>query len=135
MSLALAQLSALSGSGIAHDITIYIIVFQIRCSDCGFIRHFLHRLLARSDAFCVGWNARHRSSFATISFCGVLAGTLCLPKSSRRIGSVFLLGLGLIYYSYMLVSMDIFRNENNSFPFVSLIPLAAGDLIASIMIW
>jgi hypothetical protein len=72
-------------------------------------------------------------TFMTIGFCGVFSGTFCLPKASRRAGSLVLLAFGLFYSAYTLVSMDILRAENNNFPFVWLIPLAGGGLIASFL--
>ena len=71
--------------------------------------------------------------FMIIGFCGVFSGALCLPELSRRFGSVILLALGLIYYC--CDCMDSFRQDGNSFPFIWLIPLAGGGLIALILNW
>jgi hypothetical protein len=65
-------------------------------------------------------------AFPVIGFCGVFSGTFCLPRSSWRFGSIVLLALGLAFYAQMLLRIDFARGENNSFPFVWLLPLAAG---------
>jgi uncharacterized membrane protein YfcA len=73
--------------------------------------------------------------FVAVGFLGVFLGALCLPQSSRRFGSAVLLALGLAYYIYLLVNLDILRAENNDFPFVWLVPLAGGGSIALILFW
>jgi len=72
--------------------------------------------------------------FIASGFCGVFAGTLCLPRSGRHFGSAVLLVLGLAYYIYFLTTTNILRAENNIFPFVWLIPLGGGGVIALILI-
>ena len=74
-------------------------------------------------------------NFVTTGFCGVFAGTLCLPRSCRRFGSVVLLVLGLAYYAYFQVHLDIPRAENHFSPFVWLIPLAGGAAMSLVLIW
>jgi hypothetical protein len=72
--------------------------------------------------------------FVASGFCGVFVGTLCLPRFNRRFGSAVLLVMGLAYYIYFVTSLDILRAENNSFPYVWLVPLAGGGVIAMILI-
>jgi hypothetical protein len=64
--------------------------------------------------------------FPIAGFCGVFSGTLCLPRASRRSGSIVLLILGLAFYVQMLLRINIGRGEDNLFPFVWLLPLAVG---------
>ena len=72
--------------------------------------------------------------FIASGFCGVFVGTLCLPQSGRRFGSAVLLLLGVAYYVYFVMNLDILRAENNSFPFMWLVPLVGGGVIALILI-
>ena len=64
--------------------------------------------------------------FLAVGFLGVFSGTFCLPRASRRSGSVVLLVLGLGFYAQMLIRLNITRGEDNSFPFVWLLPLVGG---------
>ncbi len=64
--------------------------------------------------------------FLAAGFSGVYSGTICLPRANRRAGSIVLLVLGLAFYIQMLLRMNFARGEDNSFPFVWLLPLAAG---------
>lgn len=64
--------------------------------------------------------------FGAVGFCGVFSGAMCLPRSSRRFGSIFLLILGTVYYIYVQAKLD----AETSFPLVWLIPLAGGGMTA-----
>ena len=70
-----------------------------------------------------------------VGFCGVFSGTLCLPRSNRRFGSVFLLILGLAFYIYTLSRLNLLWSVDNSFAFVWLVPLGGGGTIASLVLW
>jgi len=68
------------------------------------------------------------SLFILVGFTGVAGGTFCLPPSSRRWGSVFLLILGLAVYSLWW-----FRTSYDPYGFPHFWPLALGGLASVVL--
>ncbi len=62
-----------------------------------------------------------------VSFCGVFSGALCLNRSSRGFGSIFLLLLGLGYDIFMTNHM---RVVTSAFPYIWILPLTIGGATA-----
>lgn len=59
--------------------------------------------------------------------CSIFAGTFCLPRSNRRIGSMILLTLGLAFCLFMIFLLNFLRGGNEDLgqlPWI--LPLAAG---------
>ena len=78
--------------------------------------------------------------FAVVGFLGVLSGTCCLPRISRRVGSGTLLLLGLAFYCYLAKILVDSPDDSDIptyplSPFVWCIPLALGGLLAAFFSW
>ena len=63
--------------------------------------------------------------FPIVGFCGVLSGTFCLPRSSRRFGSIVLPFLGLAFVVYQSLYID-FMKGGSVIPLAWLLPIAGG---------
>lgn len=72
-------------------------------------------------------------SFAATGFCGVSAGTFCLPRSNRFLASIILLGLGLLY-SLHIIGQTL-CDADTLFPLTWLLPLAVGGSGAVLFFW
>lgn len=71
---------------------------------------------------------------ALTGLCGVFLGTLCLERASRRVNSIILLVLGLVYYVYLCYPMSIAFFGDTKHPFSLffdwLLALGIGGLLA-----
>ncbi|HEY3763314.1 MAG TPA: hypothetical protein VGN23_16330 [Verrucomicrobiae bacterium] len=63
-----------------------------------------------------------------IGFCGVLSGTLCLPRSKREAGSIVLLGLGAMFCEFLWIYIDTASGTRAPIlgAFIVIVPIAAG---------
>jgi hypothetical protein len=72
---------------------------------------------------------------AVTGFTGVLAGSLCLVRCSRLVGSVFLLSVGLAFFYFRFVRIDEgFNPEGFSNPWARLFMLYCGGLVAVVVV-
>jgi hypothetical protein len=70
---------------------------------------------------------------AVVGFCGVLIGAFCLERTSQRVGSIFLLFLGLAFYIFLCYPLSLSMGSDAKAPlylFSFLLPLAIGGLLA-----
>jgi hypothetical protein len=70
--------------------------------------------------------------FALVGFAGVLSGTLCLPRSSRRLGSVFLLVVGLAFYLQFWLGLSYLGLPGHQ-GFPQFLPLVVGGATAAVV--
>jgi O-antigen ligase len=68
--------------------------------------------------------------FGFVGFIGVLAGTFCLERDSRRFGSLVLIVLGLGFYAQLWLRLNYERPEYHPREFPHFWPLAIGGLVA-----
>ncbi len=97
------------------------------------ITSFAALFLSMSLAFYLGQTLRLEEItpyvvFPLVGFSGVLSGTFCLQRSSRGVGSVILLVLGLAYYCYFWVGDSYIRGEYRPRDFPHFWALAVGGL-------
>jgi hypothetical protein len=87
-----------------------------------------------------GSGAPYASCFVLpiMGFGGVLAGSFCLERASRRFGSMFLLFLGLAYFTHWIYYLKYREGDfmgNPNFWMVQLGVLAVGGVAAVVLVF
>ena len=112
-AIMLACAAAVASSGPLYFI---LMILSFRFQEVAmFFPYFAHALLS------------------VMSFCGVYSGCLCLEPTSRRVGSIVLLVLGLAYFVHEMGFLRYREGEDEAHPHVRVVGLAAialGGLVA-----
>jgi len=72
------------------------------------------------------------------SFVGVLAGTFCLRRESRKANSLIMLGLGLLFYAVFISPTPYMAGAGAANPYyfyIYLLPLAVGGALSVLLIY
>ena len=73
-----------------------------------------------------------------MGFCGVFSGSFCLERTSRRFGSLFLLFLGLAYFTHFVYFLKYREGDFTGHPnfwIVQFAALAVGGLVAVALVF